>query len=177
LITYAGIGSREITEKEKTLIKVISSKLSAKYVLFSGNAPESDISFQQGSNGKCIIFLPWSGFNKEMYDPKNSIAHFDVGDTDIGKEYASKYHPCFNQLKVGAKRLMCRNTHQVLGFKEYPRVDFVVFCANEVNGEVFGGTSQAIRIARSIGIPTFNIRYNGSKELREYLTRKHNENN
>jgi hypothetical protein len=176
MITYAGIGSREITEKEENLIKIISSKLSSRYVLFSGNAPGADISFQIGSNNKCVIYLPWSGFNKEMYNPSNSIAHYDVGDTDIGKEYANKYHPCYGQLKVGAKRLMCRNSHQVLGYKNYPRVDFVVFCAKEVNCEVFGGTSQAVRLARGIGIPTFNIRYNGSKELREYLTRKHNEN-
>ena len=173
---YAGIGSREITEKEASLIRAISSKLSEKYIVYSGNAEGSDITFQQGSNGKCIIYLPWSGFNREEYDPKLSIAHFDVGDTPIGREYAAKYHPCYSSLKEGAKRLMCRNTHQVLGLMDYPRAEFIVYCAKEINGIVAGGTAQAIRIARDKGIPTFNIRYNGSKELREYLTRKHNEN-
>lgn len=170
---YAGIGSRDITDKEASLILAISSKLSEKYIVYSGNAPGSDITFQLGSEGKCVIYLPWSGFNKEEYDPLRSIAHFDVGNTDIGREYAAKYHPCYGQLKEGGKRLMCRNTHQVLGFKEYPRAEFVVFCANEVAGEVSGGTAQAVKIARDIGVPTFNIRYNGSKQLREYLTRIH----
>jgi len=170
---YAGIGSRDITDKEASLILAISSKLSERYTVYSGNAGGADITFQQGSEGKCIIYLPWGGFNKEEYDPLRSIAHFDVGNTDIGREYAAKYHPCYSQLKEGAKRLMCRNTHQVLGFKDYPRAEFIVFCANEVAGVVQGGTAQAIRIARDIGVLTFNIRYNGSKELREYLTRTH----
>ena len=170
---YAGIGSRDITDKEASLILAISSKLSERYTVYSGNAQGADITFQKGSEGKCIIYLPWSGFNKEEYDPLRSIAHFDVGNTDIGREYAAKYHPCYGQLKEGAKRLMCRNTHQVLGFKDYPRAEFIVFCANETGGVVQGGTAQAVRIARDIGVLTFNIRYNGSRELRDYLTRTH----
>ena len=176
MLVYAGIGSRDITEKEAALIRAISSKLSEKYIVYSGNAGGSDITFQEGSNGKCVIYLPWSGFNREEYDPSKSIAHFDVGNTDIGREYAAKYHPCYGQLKEGAKRLMCRNTHQVLGFKDYPRAEFIVFCAKETAEGVQGGTAQAIRIARDIGLLTFNIRYNGSQELRNYLMRKHNEN-
>ena len=64
---------------------------------------------------------------------------------------------------------MCRNTHQILGYKEFPRVSFVVYCANESCGIVSGGTSQAVKIARDMGIPTFNIRLNEANKLSSYL--------
>ncbi len=166
---YTGIGSREITPEETHKITVIASKLSKKFIVYSGSAPGADATFQRGSNGKCVIFLPWEDFNKEEYDPNNSIAHFDVGNTTIGNEYASKFHPTYSRLSKGAKRMMCRNTHQILGYKDYPRTSFVVFCANEVAGIPQGGTAQAIRIARSIGIPTFNIRTNEIEKLSNYL--------
>lgn len=170
MICYAGIGSREITSEEAHKILVISSKLSKKFVVYSGNADGSDVLFQQGSNGNCVIYLPWDGFNLEEYDYRKSVAYYDVGDTNIGNEYARKFHPAYSNLKSGGKRLMCRNTHQILGYKEYPRVSFVVYCANESSdGTIFGGTAQAVKIARSIGIPTFNIRRNETNKLSSYL--------
>ena len=169
MICYAGIGSREITSEEAHKILVISSKLSKKFVVYSGNAEGADITFQTGSNGNCVIYLPWDGFNKEEYDCTKSLAYYDVGNTNIGVEYASKFHPTYSRLSKGAKRLMCRNSHQILGFKDYPRVSFVVYCAKEACGVVSGGTAQAIRIARDMGIPTFNIRNNETEKLSNYL--------
>jgi len=170
MICYAGIGSRDITSEEAHKILVISSKLSKKFVVYSGNAEGADITFQTGSNGNCVIYLPWDGFNVLNYDYNKSLAYYDVGNTNIGIEYASKFHPKYSQLSKGAKRLMCRNTHQVLGYKEYPRVSFVVYCANESSdGTISGGTAQAVKIARSIGIPTFNIRRNETNKLSSYL--------
>ena len=166
---YAGIGSREITIAEANKIRIIAGKLSKKFIVYSGNASGSDIAFQKGSRGNCVIYLPWNGFNKEEYNPADSLAYYDVGNTTIGKEYAQKFHPVYSSLGSGAKKLMCRNTHQILGYQEHPRVRFVVFCSTEVDAQVQGGTFQAVRIARSLGIPTFNIRNNETDKLSEYL--------
>jgi hypothetical protein len=169
MICYAGIGSREITEEEARKILLISSKLSKRFTVYSGNADGSDITFQRGSGGKCVIYLPWVDFNKNEYDPKHSIAYFDVGSTSIGQEYAKKYHPVYSKLSRGGKALMCRNTHQILGYKEFPRVSFVVYCATEIDSQPQGGTRQAVSIARDIGVPTFNIRNNEIEKLSNYL--------
>ena len=38
MISYAGIGSRQITDKERKTIIKIANRLSKKFVLYSGNA-------------------------------------------------------------------------------------------------------------------------------------------
>lgn len=169
MMYYTGIGSREITGEEAHKIRVISKKLSSKYIVYSGNAEGSDITFQEGSGGKCVIFLPWLSFNTDVYNINNSIAYFDVGNTTVGKEYAMKHHDSYGTLTQGGKRLMCRNSHQILGYKDYPRTSFVVYCAKEIGGVPKGGTAQAVKIARSLGIPTFNIRNNEIEKLSNYL--------
>jgi hypothetical protein len=168
LLTYAGIGTRKTSKEEEEFIKKIAKKLSEKFIVLSGNAQGSDLAWQQGSEGKCVIMLPWLSFNKNYYDVKNSLDYYDVGSNSIGREYAKKFHPNYSALDKYGKMFMCRNTFQILGYDKYPQVSFVVFCANEIDGKVFGGTAQAIRIARSMDIPTFNIR---SKTFREDFTK------
>lgn len=170
--TYAGIGTRQLRGDEEQKILLIANKLSKKFIVYSGNAEGADITFQKGSQGKCVIFLPWLDFNAMLYDPKQSLAYYDVGSTFIGEKYA-KTHPKYRGLTQGAKKLMCRNTHQILGYQDYPRVSFVVYCATEVGGVVDGGTAQAVKIARSLGIPTFNIRNNEANKLSNFLKEKY----
>lgn len=168
--TYAGIGSRSITDKESKTIEKIASKLSKNFVLFSGNAQGSDQSFQSGSNGNCVLFLPWAGFEEQNFDFLKVLDVFDLGKSPEGMESVRKYHPNKN-LTYGQKLMMSRNYHQIIGYKKYPKVSFVVYCANEdEKGNIEGGTGQAIRIARAHNIPTINIRISGwQKKLTEIL--------
>lgn len=170
MLTYAGVGSRSITEKEAICIEKIANKLSKKFVLFSGNAPGADQSFQIGSNGNCVLFLPWAGFEEQNFDFLKVLDVFDLGKSGEGMESVGKFHPNKN-LTYGQKLMMSRNYHQIMGYKKYTKVSFVVFCANEdEKGNVDGGTGQAIRIARSQNIPTINIRISGwQKKLTEIL--------
>lgn len=171
MIAYAGIGSRTITSIEKDRIKLIA-KIMAKagYILYSGNAEGSDIAFQEGSDGKCVIMLPWKGFNEEEYDYTFSRDYFILGDSREGIESINKDHPAPTSLSRGGRALMARNYHQIHGYREYPKVSLVIYCANERNGQVEGGTGQAIRIARNQNIPTINIRLDGWKEkIKELL--------
>lgn len=175
MISYAGIGSRTITIDEATAIQRVASKLSSiGYTLYSGNAPGSDINFQIGSNSNCVLYLPWKDFNTKDYDVNKSIDRCVVGDTKEGLESVINFHPSPKGLSRGGKSLMCRNYHQVMGYKAYPVVSFVLCCANykvvEDKMQVEGGTGQAVRIANTKGIPVFNIRKpNWLNELKDLI--------
>ena len=169
--SYAGIGSRNITDAERENI-ILVAKVMAKagWLLYSGNADGADIAFQEGSDGKCVIMLPWLKFNQDKYDYTFSRDHFEVGETKDGEKSVEKFHPNPSALKRGGKSLMCRNYHQIYGYKHYPKVSVVICCANEKNGKVQGGTGQAVRIAQDSNIKIINIRASGWKdELRKLI--------
>jgi hypothetical protein len=160
MISYAGIGSRRITEQEEQLIIKISGKLAdSGMVVYSGNADGADISFQKGSGGKCVLMLPWTKFNTKKYDVMNSLARFSLGKSPDGLVAIDKYHPSPASLTFGGRSMMARNFHQIMGYDVYPKVSFVVCCSDrDENKNVIGGTGQACRIAIDNGIPVFNIR-------------------
>jgi len=53
---------------------------------------------------------------------------------------------------------MARNYRQIMGVGKYPMVKCVICCANPTKDGVKGGTGQAVRIAKSISVPVFNVR-------------------
>jgi hypothetical protein len=162
--TYAGIGSRDISLGEHIDIANIS-KLLAKmnFLLFSGNAPGSDIAFQRGSGGKCVVYVPWDGFEINTFNYKTeSRKHFVMGRSEQGLASILKYHPNPAALSTGGKALMARNYHQIHGVPpEFPRASFVVCCATPKGNGVEGGTNQAVSIANDLKIPVVNIRKDG----------------
>ena len=166
--SYAGIGSRNINDEEKQVIKTLSGFLSSQYLCYSGNADGSDITFQENCFGQCIVFLPWNGFNNDKFDYTNKSLckkYYLAGTGDDGLESVYKFHPNPSALKTGGLALMCRNYYQIMGHLVYPKVDFVICCADEDNnGNVLGGTGQAVRIAKSLNIPVFNIRSKNWKD-------------
>ena len=105
---YTGIGSRTITPREENVIKQIAELMASRgAVVYSGNAKGSDISFQIGSEGKCLVSLPWSGFNKYLYDyEKDALDYFCVPETlnDPMLHNAlisvDKFHPSPKNLKA-----------------------------------------------------------------------------
>lgn len=159
---YAGIGSRTITSEERQKILIIAKKLAdSGFVVYSGNAEGSDITFQLGSEKKCVLLLPWKKFNQKMYDVNNSLDQYEVGKSDEGQSMIDKYHPSPKSLSYGGRLMMARNWYQIQGFDKYPRVEFVICCANrDDSGKIIGGTGQACRIAEDFGLPVFNIRDN-----------------
>jgi hypothetical protein len=169
--SYAGIGSRDITDIERQNI-ILIAKIMAKadWLLYSGNADGSDISFQTGCDGKCVIMLPWAGFNIDEYDYTFSRDYFVLGDDRIGQDSVDKYHPNSSKLKRGGRALMSRNYFQIMGYRKYPTVSLVICCAKPSGKGVIGGTGQAVRIAESLKIPIINIRTAGWKlKFKQYL--------
>lgn len=161
MLAYAGIGSRRITNAEEAIIKKVASKLSNHFILYSGNADGSDITFQNGSGGNCVLMLPWYRFNNLSYDLNMCQKALVVGDTEEGLESVVKYHPNASRLSKGGRALMCRNYHQIHGYGSYPMVRFVVCCADQKGDTVIGGTGQAVRIAQDNDIPVVNLRREG----------------
>ena len=158
---YTGIGSRNITFKEEQSILRVSSGLKERgYIVYSGNADGSDITFQKGSDGQCVIYLPWKNFNKQNYNINKSIKYF-VPYSEDGELAIKKFHPCPKYIlsKRPLTNLMVRNYHQINGYEDFPITKFVICCATvDSNGDVIGGTGQAVKIALDMGIPVVNIR-------------------
>lgn len=168
MLSYAGIGTRSLGSSERDQILSLSWSLSERgWVVYSGNAEGSDISFQEGSCGNCVIFLPWEGFNNERYDPRRSLDHFVVGEESRGIDSIRQFHP--NPSAVigsrGVRSLMSRNYFQVHGYGVYPAARFLLVCADPTSDGVKGGTGQAVRIARFLDLPVVNIRESGWEDL------------
>lgn len=147
---YAGIGSRKTPESLKEEIQEIVEFLeSQNYILRSGGADGADLFFEEFATRK-EIYLPWKGFNgsdSDLFSPSPD-----------SHEIAKKYHPAWDRLSSAGQKLMARNSHQVLGIELETPSDFIV-CWTE-DGKMKGGTSQALRIAKDINIPIFNL-YDG----------------
>lgn len=163
--SFAGIGSRETPSNILNVMQEISKFLTTKhgFVLNSGGADGADHAFEIGASSSKKIFLPWDGFNGKHVDNDEYII------PPYNEEYIKKYHPAFNRLSEKGRLLMSRNTYQVLGENLLTPVNFVVCWTKD--GKASGGTGQAIRIAKSQGIPVFNLKTDmqAFKNLTEWL--------
>lgn len=148
---YTGIGSRDCPENIYKLILKISQTLArCGLVLRSGGAGGCDSAFEEGCDilkGEKEIYLPWKGFNNNP----SKLYHLSQAAFDLAKEF----HPGYDNLSDGAKKLMARNGYQVMGGDLSSPSDFVV-CYTP-SGKISGGTGQALRIATDCGIPIYNI--------------------
>jgi len=169
--SYAGIGSREVTLGELVDIANISKTLAKmNFLLYSGNAPGADQAFQKGCDGKCVVYVPWDGFEINVFNYKTEAhKHFVMGRSEAGLAAINKYHPNPASLSTGGKALQARNWHQIAGVPpEFPQVSLVVCCATPKGNGVEGGTGQAVRIANDLKIPVVNIRKDSWRaDLRE----------
>ena len=160
--TYAGIGSRETPVEVQQKMTEIASRLSRiNYVLYSGGAEGDDAAFEKGAEQK-IIFLPWDNFNGRK------INGVDYVQPPSNLDLVKQYHPNYLALSGKARALMSRNSYQVLGPDLQNPVEFVLCWTKD--GKMVGGTSQALRIAKSKNIPIFNL-YHGYEEFANYMQR------
>lgn len=157
---FTGIGSRETPELLIPTIQGLSEKLiNLGFILRSGGADGSDSFWEKAYDnlgGEKEIYLPWKNFNN------NSSPLYE--DKPWAMELAEIYHPNWNRLSPAAQKLHSRNVYQVKGYNDYwdEKSDFVICYTPD--GKDSGGTGQAIRIARQMNIPVFNL-YNISQEI------------
>lgn len=155
---YAGIGSRETPiELEGIIHQIVKYCEACRIVLRSGGADGADHMFEKYINNSNMmeIYLPWKGFNNN-----NSILH---EQTEEAYKIAEKFHPAWKRLNEPVRKLMARNTYQILGHDCETPSSFVI-CWTP-NGEYTGGTSQAMRIADHYRIPIINLFNNDYEQI------------
>lgn len=160
---YTGIGSRACPKeicKRFVFFAVWAENLG--FTLRSGGADGADSAFELGVKLKKEIYLPWPGFNGNR-SPRHHIPKeaFDL---------ASEYHPNWANLSDPVKKLMSRNVQQCLG-QDLTKPSSFLVCWTP-NGELKGGTAQALRLAQDYEIPIFNFGKNHievGKELRNFV--------
>lgn len=155
---YAGIGSRETPESVQFIMTSVASMLEAKHwVLRSGWADGADSAFEKGvvDRHNMEIYLPGSYFNGKTSRNRGYVDSTSLPKFNEAMETAGKFHPAPDRLTEFSRKLMARNAMQVLG----PDLDTHsnVVIAWTPNGEVRGGTGQALRIASFYGIPVLNL--------------------
>lgn len=157
---YTGIGSRETPPILLLLMKSIAQYHYKKgLVLRSGHAPGADQAFEKNAHELAQIFLPWPSFEAQMEIEGIS---FDE-PTEAAMSMAAKFHPVWDKLGQGAKKLHARNCHQVLGpYLDSPSQYLICWTPN---GNVVGGTATAIKIATHYHIPVFNLGHTATMQL------------
>jgi hypothetical protein len=152
-MTYSGIGSRKTPVSVMKVMTEIAQLLEQSgYKLYSGAAEGADSAFAWNTANK-IEFIPWNGFN----NCKSGV----VTTSEQAMNLAKSLHPAWGRLSQGAKKLMARNCHQILGEDLNSPVDFVL-CWTPDGAETSttintGGTGQAIRLAIQNQIPVINM--------------------
>jgi len=154
LKVIAGIGSRQTTEhilKEMTIIGEWCRR--NKIYIRSGHAPGADQAFERGAMEYCIAYLPWPTFEEKQHGLGGRYKTPD--DWTQLMAHASQFHLAWDKLSPVVRKLMARNSAQVLGLKLNLPVDIVICYTTD--GGPSGGTGQAIRIANANKIPIWNM--------------------
>lgn len=159
MIPYAGIGSRETPPEALLQMTKIASILDERnWVLRSGGAQGADQAFENGAKNHFQIFLPWGGFENKFPQKISPTKEYTSFLTDDHYLVAERYHPKWNILSQGVRKMMARNTAQVLG--RQPRQNGgwskLVICWTP-GAQITGGTGQAMRIAHAANIPIVNL--------------------
>lgn len=169
---YAGIGSRETPETVLERMREIGKLLGETgWKLRSGGADGADINFERGcdeAKGAKTIFIPWDKFEaraekeKTGYVPVRTAGQVHVGVSKAAEELAAQYHPAWDRLSQGARKLQARNGYQVLERDLKTPVTAIV-CYTD-GGQMKGGTAQAIKLGVANGVKIFNL---GSDQWRD----------
>lgn len=151
MISYAGIGARATPGDVLKRMKQLGRYLAVQgCMLHSGGSQGADQAFEEGcdeAQGLKQIFLPWR-FYRNNPSPL-------CQPSQKARLIAQKYHPKWEFLLPATRDLMARNSHQLLGVDCNSPVRFVVCWTR--NGEIEGGTGQALRIAQDLKIPVLNF--------------------
>jgi len=125
----------------------------------------------------------WREFDNKLSDEKDEREEYK----SISKRYlkvtwslatdiARKHHPIFDRLNIKTKRLLIRNTFQILGLDLQSKSDLVLCYTKDgvEHGDLTtretGGTGTAIRIATSYSVPIFNLgNERRNKELMKFV--------
>lgn len=153
---YAGIGSRTAPLSVQNELTRIASSLEARgLILRSGGAEGADLAFERGIKNPDMkeIWLPWHKFN-------GSQSPF-VLENPIPPEVESlsrSIYSRWDESSLSVKRLHARNAYQILGNDLNTPVEFVACWTPRPETDT-GGTMFGVTLAKSRGIPVYNLYY------------------
>lgn len=179
---WTGVGSRDITDDEADIIFDIAYHLAAiGGLLRSGNAPGSDLTFEEGywaaykdrlCNRIPHIYVPWEGFRHGDFPHQDRY----ISERNLSWEWTNAMqliadiHPAWNHLKRGARALHTRNAFQPLGATLSRPSKFLLACSDvDKYGIPKGGTRTAWVLAERYDIPCFNIRGRNQREVENFI--------
>ena len=162
---YTGIRSRKTPPIELARIETLGAILQRQgWILRSGGAEGADSAFERGADhaareDKMItskeIYIPWNGFQQRFDQEPGVILASALPKAREAMEIAKRYHPAWNRLSHGTRILQSHNCHQILG-RNLDNCSDLIICWTE-GGSIKGGTGQALRIAKALGIPVLNL--------------------
>jgi hypothetical protein len=154
MLAIAGIGSRQTPTNILAEMAEVGRWCWANEIeLRSGRAPGADQAFERGALQYCSAYLPWPLFEAQASGLRGRLI---VPDNWVELcTHAGRFHPAWGRLGDGARKLMARNSAQILGLDLKSPVQAVV-CWTDGGGTA-GGTGQALRIAATHGVPIFNM--------------------
>ena len=118
--------------------------------LRTGGAVGADTAFATGAGeGARTIYVPWRGFNE--VSGSDVVLAPDLPNWDNALLVAEEFHPNWEACTHGARKLLARNSYQILGEDLHSPCEFVVCWTKGGKGE--GGTGQALRVARGLEPP------------------------
>ena len=151
---YTGIGSRQTPKEVLDRMAHIGKEFANMgFTLRSGGADGADSAFERGcdmTNGSKEIYIPWEGFNN-----LSSSTGYKIGNNPDAYDIAANLHPAWNRCSQGARKLHTRNVYQILG-TDLNTPSVLVVCWTP-NGELSGGTAQAMRLAMQHNIRIVNL--------------------
>ncbi len=171
---YTGVGSRETPGYILDIMVKLGYYLEAAGVsLRTGGAPGADQAFEEGwwkhqmwngeGTSKGRIYIPWNGFYDRLHhgDAFGAVVSLPHIPYDLGvraQQIAQQFHPAWDHLSPGAKKLHTRNVFQVLGDDlETPSEFLICFAIPNKDGSVQGGTNTAVKLADAHGVRVTNL--------------------
>ena len=148
-----GIGSRETPQEFLELFEELGEEARLhEWWIRSGHADGADYAFEKGARARCIVYLPWEGFNRQR--PMLGIPRTQPLRDEVLK-IVYQHEAYAKKLKDAIKLIKSRNVYQVLGEDLNSPADVVVCWTEE--GMPVGGTGLAIKIAMDYKIPIVNV--------------------
>ncbi|WP_448377625.1 hypothetical protein, partial [Fervidobacterium sp.] len=106
------------------------------------------------------VYLPWPGFREGAIPP--AVVRLTRPKPWAYEIAARAYGPAWGSLGKGVQALHARNVHILAG--PGPELAPVAFLLTWTEEEGKGGTGQALRQARLLGVPIFNLARKGALE-------------
>lgn len=164
-LIYTGIGSRSTPGETLELMTLAATQMAQRWTLRSGYADGADKAFSNGAfagGGDAEIYLPWRRFNNAPSHAEDDrfidMGMYEESQHNILAEaakIAAAHHPAWERCSETVRKLHTRNVFQVLG-ENLLKPSVMLICWTP-GGSGSGGTGQALRIARSHGVPIFDL--------------------